>query len=149
MKPTASHHRQHQFRQQAPATAYQGGRNSGWTCQPCPIDWTVWLHYSCPGRTPQTKGARSQLTVHMHLHHGRTGCHTHSTVPCTYAHAAWPLKPTAKLYLHTCLVYMHSLMYCIVRSRPSRAVQPRAGSGSLSLGSREFASQFPGCCIAP
>lgn len=25
----------------ATETAYQGGRNSGWTCQPCPIDWTV------------------------------------------------------------------------------------------------------------
>lgn len=81
----------------ATETAYQGGRNSGWTCQPCPIDWTVWLHYSClcRSKSPQTMGVRSQLVVNTHLQLAVRGAIR--TVSYMHAYAAW------------CTVYTHSL----------------------------------------
>lgn len=107
----------------ATETAYQGGRNSGWTCQPCPIDWTVWLHYSClcRGRSPQTTGVRSQLVVHMHgIMHARLRSLAVDVYCAVYS-------------LPCVVVCMYSCTYrtdCMVCSRPSRAAQSRAGSGS-------------------
>lgn len=107
-----------------------------------PIDWTMWLHYSCPGRTPQNR--RRQIpTRRPQVHYGCTGCHTHSTMHARTRSLA------VEAYCQTVRTHLLVYMYCIVRSRPSGAVQSRARSGSLSLGSREFARQFPGCCIAP
>lgn len=63
----------------ATEAAYQGGRNSGWTCQPCPIDWTV----CCITRACAGAGAPKPRTV-----------------SCTHTCAPWPLRSTV-LYIRT------------------------------------------------
>lgn len=76
-------------------------------------------------------GMRSQLIAHMHLGpYGWTGCHVHSTMHARMRSLA--VEVYCAVYAHSSpwVVCVYSRTDCIVRSRPSRAVQSRAGSGS-------------------